>query len=515
MSRPKKIVILGGGTAGWMAANLLVRKWNAEQVHVTLIESPDIGTIGVGEGSTPSLKRFFEVIDVAEADWMPACQATYKVSIRFAGWSPAAPWADYSHPFTTQVDTQTEEAFVLNCRNRRLGHDVPVRPDDFLLGGVLAAQGKAPITPAHFPFRMEYGYHFDSGLLGTYLRDVATMRGVIHRQDNIADVTRAENGDVASLVTDRGEAIAGDLFIDCSGFAGVLMDQTLGVPFRSFKDSLFNDRAVVFQTPMDSQPPVETLATAMSNGWCWSIPLQNRFGNGYVYSSDFISADAAETELRVHLNIAETCAEARHLTFKVGQIERHWDRNCLAVGLSQGFIEPLEATALHLVLNTVELFMSSYERGEFSGRYRDEFNVAISERVDAVRDYIVAHYKLNSRTDTEYWRANSANMALSLPLREVLDVWYRKGDLGAELARQDNRSHFGNLSWHCLLAGYGAVPPVGEPSRSDVDFYAARNIGPFLHGCSLNFQEHMTVLTAMAADREDGRVNQSTKEIAR
>jgi tryptophan 6-halogenase len=495
---PRQIVILGGGTAGWIAANLMVKAWGPDRVQITVVESPDIGIIGVGEGSTPSLKRFFEVIGVAEKDWMPHCNATYKVSIHFAGWSPAAPVNDYSHPFLTQVDVHTEGAFVRNCLNRRLGHDVPVRPDDFLLNGVLAAQGKAPVTPPHFPFQMEYGYHFDSALLGHFLRDLAVERGVVHRAERVVSATRAENGDIAALLTDRGEAIAGDVFVDCSGFAGLLMDKTLGVPFHSFKANLFNDSAVVLPTPMDCPPPVETVATALSNGWCWNIPLQNRFGNGYVYSSDFQSADAAEAELRQFLGMPDTVDGARHLRFKVGQLARHWDHNCVAVGLSQGFIEPLEATAIHLVLNTVEQFIKAYDSGGFSAQHRDAFNRDISDRVEGVRDYIVAHYKLNTRTDTEYWRANAANMELSPALRQILDVWFRRGDLAAELARQGNPSHFGNASWHCLLAGYGAFPAVSESARDDVDFYTTHSVEAFLEGCSLNFDSHADVLSYLS-----------------
>ncbi len=479
-----RFVILGGGTAGWITAHLLERAW--PDVAITVVESPDIGTIGVGEGSTPSLKRFFEIIGAAEADWMPRCGATYKTGIRFVDWSPSAPWPDYRHPFTTQIDVHTEEAFVLNCRNRRLGHDVPVKPDDFLLNGVLAAKGLAPIAPSNFPFRIEYSYHFDAGLLGDYLRELAVARGVIHRPAKVVEVGRAGNGDIAALVTDRGEAIAGDVFIDCSGFNGLLIERTLGVPFHSFKDNLFNDAAVVLPTDMTGHPPVETVATAWSNGWCWSIPLQHRVGNGYVYARDFQSPDAAETELRRTLGVSDA-VPARHLTFRVGRVARHWERNCVAVGLSQGFIEPLEATALHLVLGTVEQFIRHYREGGCTDRHRAAFNAVAAERMDGVRDYIVAHYKLTTRTDTEYWRANAANISLPDPLLHILDRWFRRGDMAEELARQGQRSHFGNLSWHCLFAGYGAFPPIAGPTRDDVDFYADRKIGDFLQGCSLNF----------------------------
>ncbi|MEG8038604.1 tryptophan 7-halogenase [Sphingomonas sp. LR60] len=479
MTPPAQIVILGGGSAGWITANLLAHAWPAS--CITLIEAPEIGTIGVGEGSTPSLKRFFEIIGIAEDVWMPRCQATYKVGIRFAGWSPAAPWTDYRHPFTTQIDVHTEEAFVLNCRNRRLGHDVPVRPDDFLLNGVLAARGLAPVAPPHFPFRIEYGYHFDAGLLGAFLRDTAVAGGVEHRAARVTGAMRAADGDVEALVLDGGERIAADLFVDCSGFAGLLIERTLGVPFVSYRGQLFNDAAVVVQTPLTDAPAVETLSTALSAGWCWSIPLRHRIGHGYVYAGDFLSAEAAERELR----IASGCGEAaaiRHLRFRTGRMARHWERNCLAVGLAQGFIEPLEATALHLVLNTVEQFIDHYATGT-----RDAFNDIISARFDGVRDYIAAHYKLTSRADTDYWRANAANEDMPDALLHFLDAWFRRADLSEALRQIGERAQFGSLSWHCLLAGYGAFPAVTQPARSDVDFYAARSVATFLNGCSRNF----------------------------
>ena len=492
----RRFVIVGGGTAGWMAANMLVQRW--PDMAIELIEAPDIGIIGVGEGSTPTLKRFFEVLGIAEAEWMPRCNATYKANIRFVDWSPAAPVPAYSHPFLTQIDLHTSEAFFNNCRNRRLGFDVPTAPGDFLLNGVLAAQGKAPIAPGHFPFQIDYGYHFDSRLLGEFLRDFAVAKGVLHRQARVVDARMASDGAVAAVITDEGEEIAGDVFLDCSGFSALLMRQKLGVGFRSFRDNLFNNAAVVLPTAPDGPPAVETVSTALSHGWCWSIPLTNRIGNGYVFSTNYLAPEAAETELRRFLGQLDGQTEARHLRFETGQLERHWQRNVLAVGLSQGFIEPLEATALHLVLGTVEMFMGDYERGGFTEAHADAFNQRISERIEQVRDYIVAHYKLNTRDDTPYWRDNRDNMQLSLPLRHILDVWFKRGDLAAEIARQSSLSHFGSQSWHCLLAGYGAFPPATRGSSLEVDFYAARGIGAFLEGCSRNFPKQSRALAHMA-----------------
>lgn len=494
---PKRIVILGGGTAGWMAANLFVQKWTGEQVEVCLIESPDIGIIGVGEGSTPTLKRFFEMIDVADADWMPSCNATYKVNIRFSGWSPDSGIDCYSHPFVTQVDMHTQHSFAMNCRSRRLGLDVHTQPDDFFLNGVLAKQDKGPQTPESFPFVVEYGYHFDSGLLGKYLSKLAVKRGVAHVQAKIVDVETHTDGDIAALLSDSGERFEADIFVDCTGFASLLMQKTLGVEFRSFKANLFNDSAVVMPTPKSSSPPAETVSYAMSSGWCWKIPLTNRFGNGYVYSSDFISDNDAETELRTFLGTLESHEETRHLKMKVGQLDKHWFRNCIGLGLSQGFLEPLEATALHLVQISIELFIIKYEQGGFGDEHRDEFNEKVHERFERVRDYIVAHYKLNTREDSEYWKANRDNMELSDSLRHILDVWYRRGDLTEEIQRQKIESHFGTLSWHCLLSGYGAYPPLAPDQPNKGDLYEEKDVQRFLAGCALNFRSHEDNLNSM------------------
>jgi hypothetical protein len=471
-----------------MAANLFARKWSSEQVSVTLLESPDIGIIGVGEGSTPFLERFFKLIDVPDADWMPRCNATYKLGIRFAGWSPESGIEDYSHPFLSQVDHFTEKAFVTNCRTRRLGLDVHTQPDDFFINDILVREGKGPHAAENFPFIIGYGYHFDAGLLGQFLSEIAVSRGVTHLQKKVTEIDQDDHGNVAALVTEDGERVEADVFFDCTGFSSLLMQKTLGVKFESFKSNLFNDSAVVMPTPADDNPRPETVSFAMSNGWCWKIPLTNRYGNGYVYSSDFISSDDAETELRTFLGTLDSDEPARHLKMNVGQLEKHWEKNCIGLGLSQGFIEPLEATALLLVQVAIEIFISSYESAGFTDKYRDEYNTKIHERFERVRDYIVAHYKLNTRNDSEYWRANRENMELSGSLRRILDAWYRRGDLAAEVQKQNIESHFTSLSWHCLLAGYGAFPALASDQPGKGDLYKEQNIERFLQRCSLNFR---------------------------
>jgi len=497
--QPINIVILGGGTAGWMAANIFATKWQSNQVKVTLVESPDVDIIGVGEGSTPQLKRFFKMIDVKESEWMPRCNATYKVNIRFDNWSPKSGIDYYRHPFTSQVDVFTARAFMVNTRTRRLGLDTNVNPEDFLLNGKLAKDKKGPVTPENFPFIIEYGYHFDSHLLGQFLAELAQSRGIEYRQEHISDIKMKSDGDIDALVTRTGESISADFFVDCSGFAGVLMQKTLKVPFNSYKENLFNDSAVVLPTPISEEIPCETVSTAFSAGWCWKIPLTNRFGNGYVYSSDFISSDDAETELRDHLDMLASDESARHLKMKVGQLERHWDKNCIGIGLSQGFIEPLEATALHLVQVCIELFALNFEKGGFSNQYQDDYNREITHRFERVRDYIVGHYKLNTRDDSEYWRANRENTNLSDSLKHILSVWYKREDLHAEIERQNLNSHFDAVSWHCLLAGYGAFPPLEKNQPGKGDLYVEQDIENFVHGCSLNFASHNKYLQALKA----------------
>jgi tryptophan 6-halogenase len=499
---PIRIVILGGGTAGWMAANLLANAWHKLGTKVTLVESPDVGIIGVGEGSTPQLRGFFRSLGLDEVDWMPKCNATFKNGIIFKGWSERAGFESYYHPFTTDLDSRSLDSFTYNTRARRTGRDVWAHPDRFFLPALLSAKRLAPLATENFPFDVSYGYHFDAHLVGTVLREHAKSLGVEHVERHIASVELNESGDVSALLSKDGERIEGDLFIDCSGFRGSIIQEALGERFIPFANNLFNNSAVVMPTsadPTGTNP--HTTATALSAGWAWDIPLTNRTGNGYVYASGYIDKDAAETELRAHLGLLDSDVEARHLSMKVGRVERSWVGNCLAVGLSQGFIEPLEATALHIVQATVEGFIAAMEQGGFAPTERDAFNQRIAARYEGIRDYIVCHYRVNRRTDTQYWRDNAMNPNPSDTLKHMMTSWFRGEDLGAVITELDIGKYYNSLSWHCLLAGYGTFPDDKQitPPGDDIRLFDMAQLDEFLRRCGLNFTDHKQLLETMHA----------------
>ena len=500
----KSIVIVGGGSAGWMAAMILANALLPKGVRITVLESPAVGIIGVGEGSTPWMRGFFDSLGIDESEWMPECNATYKCGITFDRWSTRPGFESYFHPFASMLDNLTMGMFVTNAEARVNGIDAYAHPNRFFIASRLAEQRMAPRPRDSFPFDVWYGYHFDAVLLGRYLQKKAVQRGVAHKSCHVSDVRLDERGDIAAVVTKDGEAIAADFFVDCTGFAGLLIQKALGTPFIPYADNLFNDAAVAMPTPMDEKIPSQTISTALRHGWAWKIPLTNRYGNGYVYSSAFCSAEDAERELREHLGLAkDDKTEARHLKMRTGRCTRQWNRNCLAVGLSQGFIEPLEATALLFIQRTATTFVEFLDAGDLGEKAQERFNQRLNAHFEGTRDYIVTHYKTNSRNDTEYWRANAANTKISEALLQLYALWMSGKGIAREVGRQALGQGYPICSWYSIMAGMGIFPERAKlrPARPE-EHYEMPEIDDLIARSATNFRDHRELLAAIPPRRK-------------
>jgi tryptophan 6-halogenase len=501
----QRIVIVGGGSAGWMTALVLARAFIERGVEITVLESPQVPIIGVGEGSTPWLRGFFDSLGIEESEWMPACHATYKCGITFSGWSTKPGFGSYFHPFASMLDNLTMSQFVHNVEARVNGASLYAHPDRFFIAARLAARRLAPKPRESFPFDIWHGYHFDATLLGRFLHKKALERGVRYKSCHVTHATLRADGAIASVATLEGEAISADLFVDCTGFAGLLIDKALRTPFVSFDSNLFNDAAVALPSPIDGPIPSETVSTALKHGWAWKIPLTSRYGNGYVYSTQFCSADAAETELRQHLGLLDVDVPARHLKMKIGRVTQHWNRNCLAIGLSGGFIEPLEATALLFIQQTAASFVEFLERGDLGEAAHEQFNRQVNEHFEGTRDYIVTHYKTNSRQDTEYWRANAANRNLSDDLKRLYSSWMTGKSIAAGVAQQVIGKGYPVFSWYSIMAGMGIFPDESDlraPTPLEAR-YSMAEIDNLLDRSAVNYPDHRDALAHIAPRRTD------------
>jgi tryptophan 6-halogenase len=500
----RRIVVVGGGTAGWMTALTLARSLIEQGVKITVVESPSVGIIGVGEGSTPWLRGFFDSLGVEEAEWMPECHATYKCGITFEGWSTKLGFESYFHPFASMLDNLTMTQFVHNVDARVNGADVCAHPNRFFIATRLASRNLAPKPAEHFPFDIWHGYHFDAVLLGQFLHKKALQRGVHYQPAHVTHAHLDEQGAISSVDTQEGLKIAADIFVDCTGFAGLLINQALKTPYVSFAENLFNDAAVAMPTPISAAVPSQTVSTAMKHGWAWRIPLTERFGNGYVYSSQFCSADQAEHELRERLGLLDSDTPARHLKMKIGRVTKHWNRNCLAVGLSQGFIEPLEATALLFIQQTAAAFTQALLQGDLSEAAHDRFNASVNEHFEGTRDYIVTHYKTNSRSDTDYWRANSANLNLSEPLKQLLSLWMSGKGIAPPVRKQLLGRGYPVFSWYSIMAGMGIFPEPGtlHSPQGKEKAYRISEIDDLLDRSAANYRDHREVLNNIPPRRE-------------
>lgn len=503
----KKILILGGGSAGWMAATAINQILKSHGISVTLVESPAIGTIGVGEGSTPHLQSFFEMLQVPENEWMPYCGATFKNGISFVNWTLHLQENRYFHPFPSAIDRQTAVPFLTNCMQRHMGVDLPVNPDDFFLAQVLSKKALGPKAQAgkhHIP--MNYAYHFDSIKLGEFLAKLGKNRGVSHIEGKFIEAKCDEQGNISAIILEDGSKHVADFFIDASGFTGHLLQQQLKVQFESFANNLFNDSAIALPSITDNPILAQTTATALSSGWAWHIPLVNRTGNGYVFSSQYISFEQAEKELRQHLHSKGievlNDAKARHIPMKVGQVKQAWRNNVMAIGLAQGFIEPLEATALHLVVDSLKLFLSQFKLGKYNSADVDIFNQSVYQRYQGIRDYIVCHYKVNSRhlqaSTNDYWKDCANMFEISENLKAVLSAWENKQDITPVIQARNMGTYYPVISWYCLLAGYGYYPHASiHKICTEHHKVEHKKVQIFINKMSTQFEKHQHLLDSL------------------
>ncbi|MBU3005550.1 tryptophan halogenase family protein [Paraglaciecola arctica] len=488
----KKIIIVGGGTAGWMAANILAYSFKKSNIEICLIESPEISTVGVGEGSTPALRNFFDLLNIKESDWMPACNATFKTGIRFNDWSTVKDYESYFHSFPSELDFHTQNSFFYNARLRASGINVNANPSDFYLSSSISQLRKHPIPKENFPFEIDYAYHFDSSLLGKYLQKVAKDLGVKHVVAHVENIKITREDRVSSVELKNGEVVKGDFFIDCTGFKGVIINQFPDTEFVSYGSQLLNDSAVTISTPLTNRKiSAATESTALDCGWTWKIPLTNRYGNGYVYSSKHISKEDAEKELKTHLNILDDNIAVRHLSFKLGRNNKHWNRNCLAVGLSQGFIEPLEATALLLIQQTVGKFVDYFEKGKFTNKYQTDFNNSVNSDFDGIKEYVLLHYTLNTRRDTPYWIENSKNFSnMDARILKLLHGWRNGADISQLIVKLGLSEYYPIPSWYAILSGNGYFPQdLNLPNRNHTnDNFKDAKL--FIQRCTMNYIDY-------------------------
>jgi len=441
------IVILGGGAAGWIAAALLAKKTDRHQTRITLVESEEIGIIGVGEATIPILAQCNALLGIDEFDFVRSTQGTFKLGIEFCDWGTAGnrhfhAFSDYGH----QVEGVSTHHYWL--RLRQSGDDRPI--DDYSFAYAVAKNNNfAPSDPQNS--RYHHAYHFDAGLYARYLRDVAIGLGVERIEGKMTHVDLdGDTGDITAIHLANGGTVSGDFFVDCSGFASELLGKALGTPFVDWSRWLLCNSAMAVPSKRTGAPTPFTRSTAHAGGWRWTIPLQHRSGNGMVYNSDLWSDDAARDALLRNID-GEPIAEPRLFRFTSGHREQFWNRNCVGIGFASSFLEPLESTGIQLIVMGVLKLLQYFPERTVDPVLRDEYNRLSTREIERIRDFIIAHYYLSRRPEP-LWSA-CREMEIPDSLRHKLDVWNASG----QIALGESESYM-EPSWIAILLGNGAVP---------------------------------------------------------
>ena len=466
----KNILVIGGGTAGWMSATYLFK--SLPGINITVIESANHAPIGVGEATVPTIKsEFFDRLGIAEDEWMPQLGATFKMGIKYGNWkTPKEQGGDYYYHVFGEIP---------------LIDEVPL--SSVWIKNYLEGKTKTPFINACFPSHVafdynlaarlmdgtkvqHYAYHFDALMLADYLKKWSICRGITHVVDKLVSAEQDVNGNVTCMVSESGAKYPADLFIDCSGFAGVLIDKLFKEPLVSFSDYLLTDRAIAINLPENPQQDgirSYTSATALKAGWVWEIPLFSRSGNGYVYSSQFISDDDAQKEVLQHFGKRAENMNMRPIKFQSRRHTRSWVKNCVAIGLASSFLEPLESSTIYFIYAALYQLVKCFPMKNIDPVLRDKYNAKVNYMVDDNRDFIAMHFKTAQREDTPFWRANKYETKIP----ESLELILQKHKSGLPIKRpvNDNTSLYYNFksqfqnywteaNYQSILCGVGYLP---------------------------------------------------------
>lgn len=493
----KKIVIVGGGTAGWMTAAALSRLIQNGQTKIELIESDDIGTIGVGEATIPPINAFNQLLGLDENDFVAKTQATFKLGIEFVDW--LRPGHAYLHPFGDYgLDIEAVKFYQFWLKHSRQSGVPPL--DEFCLSAVAARQGKF-LKPGNDPqsvlSTLAYAFHFDATLYARYLRAYSEARGVSRTEGKVVDVSLAsETGFIDHVRLDSGEAVEGDLFIDCTGFRALLIGQALGVGFEDWSHWLPCDRAVAVPSERTGDPIPYTRATARPAGWQWRIPLQHRTGNGHVYSSAHMTETEAADLLMQGLD-APAAADPRPLRFTTGRRMKFWEKNCVAIGLSGGFMEPLESTSIHLIQAGISKLVALMPDLDFAPAERDEYNRLTTMQFEQIRDFLILHYKSTEREDSEFWRYVK-HMDVPDSLTRKIELFRSKG----RIFRFEDEL-FGESNWLAVLLGQGVAPRTWDPMADTIEpaksLQTMQHVHKMIHDVAARMPTHQAYIDRYCA----------------
>ncbi len=451
------IVIIGGGTAGWMTAAAFAKVLGRSHA-IRLIESEEIGTVGVGEATIPQIRQFNQSLDFNEDDFVRKTQATFKLGIQFVDWARLGD--SYLHSFGVLGRVRgllPFHQYWLKAHLKGLVSDIA----PYCLNSVAALQGKFLRPPDLGPesplSNIAYAFQFDAGLYARFLREFAERGGVRRTEGRVREtVLRATDGFIEAVVLESGERVTGDLFIDCSGFRGLLIEQALQTGYERWDHWLPCDRAMAVQCESAGPPTPYTRSTARAAGWQWRIPLQHRIGNGYVYSSKHVGDDEAAATLLKHLD-GKALGDPRPLRFVTGRRKQAWNRNCVAIGLAAGFMEPLESTSIHLIQSAITLLLSFFPDRGFDQAAIDRFNQKSAFEWERIRDFLILHYHATERSDTDFW-TYCRTMSIPSQLQEYIDLFRGTGRFYRE-----NEELFTQISWIQVMLGQRITPRGYHP----------------------------------------------------